>query len=153
MINDIKKCTRCGKTFPRKRGQIFCSKECRKMLMKELQLFGIDWRKEKECDVCKKKYIIKSTNQRFCSRECCNTFYSFDYQSTHNNASGFMKLRFEVFKRDNFTCQYCGRNVKDDKIKLHCDHINPKHLGGDDNIENLTTSCEQCNLGKGCAAL
>ena len=45
------------------------------------------------------------------------------------------KLRFEVFKRDNFCCQYCGRKAPD--IILHVDHINPVHNGGDNNIINL----------------
>ncbi len=60
----------------------------------------------------------------------------------------FYRLRFEIFKRDNFTCQYCGRNVKEDKIKLHCDHIHPKIKGGHFIANNLITSCEECNLGK-----
>ena len=57
------------------------------------------------------------------------------------------KLRFEVFKRDNFTCQYCGRMAPD--IVLEVDHINPVKNGGDNNILNLITSCFDCNRGKG----
>lgn len=65
-----------------------------------------------------------------------------------NNVCGWYKIRFEIFKRDNFTCQYCGRNVKKDKIKIHCDHIIPRSKGGKNNKKNLITSCEECNLGK-----
>jgi 5-methylcytosine-specific restriction endonuclease McrA len=61
----------------------------------------------------------------------------------------WFKLRFEAFKRDNFTCQYCGRNVREDKIKLHCDHIIPRNKGGLNIPNNLITSCKECNLGKG----
>lgn len=57
------------------------------------------------------------------------------------------KLRFEVFKRDNFTCQYCGRMAPD--VILEIDHINPISKGGDNNILNLITSCFDCNRGKG----
>ena len=57
------------------------------------------------------------------------------------------KLRFEVFKRDNFTCQYCGRMAPD--VVLEIDHINPVKNGGDNNIMNLITSCFECNRGKG----
>ena len=46
------------------------------------------------------------------------------------------KLRFEVFKRDNFTCQYCGRMAPD--VVLEVDHINAVANGGDNNILNLT---------------
>lgn len=38
------------------------------------------------------------------------------------------KLRFEVFKRDKFTCQYCGRKAPD--VVLQIDHISPVSKGG-----------------------
>lgn len=57
------------------------------------------------------------------------------------------KLRFEVFKRDGFTCQYCGRMAPD--VVLEIDHINPVANGGDNDIMNLLTSCFDCNRGKG----
>ena len=57
------------------------------------------------------------------------------------------KLRFEVFKRDRFTCQYCGAQSPD--VVLHCDHIEPKSKGGEDTLLNLVTACQGCNSGKG----
>lgn len=57
------------------------------------------------------------------------------------------KLRFEVFKRDSFTCQYCGKKAPD--VILEVDHINPVASGGDTTILNLITSCYECNHGKG----
>lgn len=57
------------------------------------------------------------------------------------------KIRFEVFKRDKFTCQYCGRMSPD--VILEVDHINPVSNGGNDDILNLITSCRDCNRGKG----
>lgn len=56
-------------------------------------------------------------------------------------------VRFEVFKRDGFTCQYCGR--KTPAIVLEVDHIIPIAGGGTDDIENLVTACWDCNRGKG----
>lgn len=56
------------------------------------------------------------------------------------------KQRFEVFKRDSFTCQYCGSKAPD--VVLHVDHINPVSKGGENEIINLITSCVSCNLGK-----
>lgn len=61
------------------------------------------------------------------------------------------KLRFEVFKRDSFACQYCGRKAPD--IVLHCDHVVPVASGGAGDILNLITSCVDCNLGKGARRL
>lgn len=57
------------------------------------------------------------------------------------------RLRFEVFKRDGFTCQYCGKKAPD--VVLHVDHVSPVSNGGKNDILNLITSCSDCNLGKG----
>jgi hypothetical protein len=56
------------------------------------------------------------------------------------------KTRFEVFKRDSFTCQYCGRKSPD--VLLVIDHIEPVSKGGTNNILNFITSCRDCNAGK-----
>ena len=56
------------------------------------------------------------------------------------------KIRFEVFKRDKFTCQYCGESAPDTVLEI--DHIIPFAKGGSDDILNLVTSCEDCNAGK-----
>jgi hypothetical protein len=56
------------------------------------------------------------------------------------------KIRFEVFKRDGFKCQYCGAKSPD--VLLHVDHIEPVSKGGANDVMNLITSCEPCNLGK-----
>lgn len=61
------------------------------------------------------------------------------------------KIRFEVFKRDSFTCQYCGQMAPD--VILEVDHINPVVNGGDNKLINLVTSCFDCNRGKGKRAL
>lgn len=61
------------------------------------------------------------------------------------------KLRFEVFKRDSFTCQYCGRKAPD--VVLHIEHITPVSKGGKNTLMNLVTSCVECNLGKGARTL
>ena len=57
------------------------------------------------------------------------------------------KLRFEVFKRDKFTCQYCG--AKAPEVVLQADHIEPVAEGGKTDLLNLITSCQPCNAGKG----
>lgn len=55
-------------------------------------------------------------------------------------------VRFEVFKRDSFTCQYCGQKSPD--VVLEIDHITPVAEGGDNDILNLVTACKACNSGK-----
>jgi hypothetical protein len=56
------------------------------------------------------------------------------------------RTRFEVFKRDGFTCQYCGRHPP--QVTLEADHVVPKIEGGGDEFENLVTACWECNRGK-----
>lgn len=56
------------------------------------------------------------------------------------------KIRFEIFKRDKFTCQYCGG--KSPNVILNVDHIEPVATGGTNEIMNLITSCFECNNGK-----
>ena len=55
-------------------------------------------------------------------------------------------VRFEVFKRDKFTCQYCGASAPD--VILEIDHIKPVAKGGTNDILNLVTACRECNRGK-----
>lgn len=57
-----------------------------------------------------------------------------------------VRTRFEVFKRDEFTCGYCGR--KSPQVVLEVDHIVPVAGGGSDDLINLKTSCWDCNRGK-----
>ncbi|MEY5098935.1 MAG: hypothetical protein RJA36_1654, partial [Pseudomonadota bacterium] len=57
------------------------------------------------------------------------------------------RTRFEIFKRDGFTCQYCGAHPPG--VLLHLDHIVALAAGGADDEDNLITACEPCNLGKG----
>jgi hypothetical protein len=56
------------------------------------------------------------------------------------------RVRFEVFKRDGFKCQYCGSSAPE--VILHVDHIHPVSKEGDCDMMNLITSCCDCNLGK-----
>ena len=52
--------------------------------------------------------------------------------------------RREIFARDDFTCQYCGRRTRD----LTIDHVMPRRLGGGHSWENLVSACKACNHKK-----
>jgi len=56
------------------------------------------------------------------------------------------RIRFEVFKRDSFKCQYCGTSAPE--VILHVDHITPVAAGGTNELTNLLTACFSCNSGK-----
>ena len=57
-------------------------------------------------------------------------------------------LRYDVLKRDNFTCKICGASFLNDGVKLEVDHIFPISKGGKTEMNNLQTLCERCNRGK-----
>lgn len=56
------------------------------------------------------------------------------------------RLRYEVLRRDNFQCRYCGATAPD--VKLTVDHVTAVTLGGSDDPSNLVTACDPCNTGK-----
>lgn len=56
------------------------------------------------------------------------------------------RLRYEILRRDNFMCKYCGGSAPD--VKLTVDHVMPITLGGGDNPGNLCAACVDCNAGK-----
>ena len=53
--------------------------------------------------------------------------------------------RFEVFNRDQYACQYCGRKTKE----LTLDHVIPRRWGGEHSWENVVSACIPCNRRKG----
>ena len=65
-----------------------------------------------------------------------------DYQQ--GERYGIATLRTAVFTRDGYTCQCCGRSVKDHAI-LHVYHIRYRSQGGIDQMSNLITVCEKCH--------
>ena len=56
------------------------------------------------------------------------------------------RLRYEILRRDNHACRYCGATAPD--VKLNVDHVIPQALGGTDKPDNLVTACADCNSGK-----
>ena len=53
--------------------------------------------------------------------------------------------RREVFRRDNYTCQYCGKH----ETNLTVDHVHPRHMGGEHIWTNVVAACASCNHRKG----
>jgi len=52
--------------------------------------------------------------------------------------------RRDVFLRDHFMCQYCGKQTRD----LTLDHVLPRHRGGAHTWENVVAACKPCNHRK-----
>lgn len=56
------------------------------------------------------------------------------------------RLRFEILRRDGYTCRYCGAMAP--FVTLAVDHVIPVALAGGDEPSNLVTACTDCNAGK-----
>ena len=52
--------------------------------------------------------------------------------------------RLEIFHRDHYMCQYCGKETK----QLTLDHIIPRYRGGQHTWENVVSACIPCNRRK-----
>ncbi len=66
--------------------------------------------------------------------------------SNHPSPKVSKRLRYEILRRDNHTCRYCGDSAPD--VKLTVDHVTPTALGGVADPGNLVTACADCNAGK-----
>jgi 5-methylcytosine-specific restriction endonuclease McrA len=55
--------------------------------------------------------------------------------------------RFNIYARDNNTCQYCNRRLP--RTDLNLDHVIPRSRGGMSTWENVVCSCHNCNRRKG----
>ena len=86
---------------------------------------------EISCGFCPDKVFISKRKRKKCPL---------------HSRKGKKALRFEILKRDNFTCKYCGRSSP--SVILQVDHIVPFSKGGISVSENLVTSCFDCNIGK-----
>ncbi|MBN1189845.1 MAG: HNH endonuclease [Dehalococcoidales bacterium] len=52
--------------------------------------------------------------------------------------------RVEIFNRDHYTCQYCGKQSH----QLTLDHVVPRKQGGKHTWDNLVSACASCNRKK-----
>ena len=89
--------------------------------------------RRRSCVTCGKKFTNADMRVQWCGYHC----------SPHTHGR-----RFIIFKRDEFTCIYCGASDPGGK-RLHLDHVYPHSEGGSDKASNLVTACGRCNISKG----
>jgi 5-methylcytosine-specific restriction endonuclease McrA len=61
----------------------------------------------------------------------------------HLSSSSWKKQRLIVLRRDSYICAYCGEPANE------VDHIQPRVIGGTDDLDNLVAACRRCNSSKG----
>ncbi len=144
-------CRCCKKVFPASTGRVFCSESCRAAYK---AAYGTLKKEVRRCAECGNAFVARSTNHKYCSPECLRQVTRQTQQSyRENHSSPYLKMRFKVLARDGFRCRYCGKSAQDKDARLVVDHILPKDAGGKDELSNLITACEECNLGKGALLL
>ncbi len=55
--------------------------------------------------------------------------------------------RRNIYKRDRYTCQYCGARPRTEELTI--DHVIPRSMGGTSTWENCVLACLDCNAKKG----
>lgn len=138
---NMKTCNYCGKLFKCRPSRILkhCSKEC---YLKDCKLMD---KRDKPCVDCGKLIMRKSVR----CRSCANVG---SFSPAWNGGSSFepygiefnLKLREEIRKRDNYTCQECGYNQKYLAKKMSIHHIDYNKRNNDKS--NLISLCQTCHL-------
>lgn len=132
-------CKKCHKIFkPKSKIQKYCSYNCNPHGAPKNH--G-NWRAIKSCKVCDKTYQPKTPQQKYCKKEC--QLIAWEKKILEKRKV----THFQIFERDGFRCQYCGKTPQD-KMKLVVDHIYPLSKGGDNSPGNLITCCQKCNSSK-----
>jgi hypothetical protein len=160
------KCKSCSVDFtmkPRTKMQMYCTPQCRAR-HEYLKRFPNAYQKldDKPCQICEKLFSPKYKGNIYCSKKCADYRYSIDFLKNKPDlftkerlastpkATKFLRLRVLILDRDNYSCRYCGRSpMKETGVVLHVDHKIPRSKGGEDKMENLISSCFECNEGKG----
>lgn len=94
---------------------------------------------------CSRAIGTKLTERSFIvDGHIANTRRYFPSVSLRPSGGAWAAIRTLIFKRDNYTCRYCGCHG----VRLECDHVVPVVDGGQHDESNLVTACFSCNRSK-----
>lgn len=147
-------CKNCGKEFKRRKSHEYqyCSMECKAEGQKGITL--IDYKCEICGDIFQRKKNKSWKNIRFCSAKCQGEFMKtrvgelspgwkggLSYEPYGNEFNE--KLKEQIRKRDNYTCQECDAIQEDLEYKLSVHHIDYDKTNND--LNNLISLCKSCH--------
>jgi len=130
-----------------------------------LAVYGKVRLRQSICRECKSKFFILDNKQNtFYCEDCLSDFNNKKLSHSQNpkiiyhlrnNRRRYIpkKVRFEIYKRDNYKCIYCGKDLYDDFLigtgKITVDHFVPYSVDrGGAIFDNLFTACKRCNCSK-----
>lgn len=126
-------CTTCGEQFTaRSLNNKYCSPYCKGVKIH---------RHAKACILCGDTFTGTAA-QVYCNKECARLV-----KNKQRTDVGKITLT-ALWRRDSFTCIYCGMSPIEDGVKLSSDHIVSLDKGGEHTIDNLVTACKSCNSSK-----
>jgi hypothetical protein len=159
-------CIICGNEFEGNPCAKYCSDECRKERAKRRAFETCKTKHEakikpRECKECGRMFTpgYGAKKRLFCSETCSKRHASRIGKATRRarkrgNVYEFINP-FEIFKRDQWTCQLCGaktprklRGTLEDRAP-ELDHIIPLAKGGEHSRKNVQCTCRKCNQQKG----
>lgn len=165
-------CEECGVTWVSAyANRRFCSPECEKAARytKEIQ----PWRRQPwwlrreppaskpprrwyagQCQRCGAAFVCDQPESRYCSRQCRRLEGKLRRRAREKNARVAVVRRWEIFERDNWTCQLCGRKVNRNVTVPHpdapvLDHVIPLDKHGPHVPDNVQCAHFMCNSIKG----
>src|SRR3989337_1142343 len=143
-------CAYCGESFEIKRTatNICCSWKCRIARQRTP-----DWptrtKELKECQQCGKEFWVRQNRLKigegkFCSKKCLSKSQQIFNATAPEfyNMAEWREIRIKVLERDDNRCKTCGFNGKG----LHVHHIEYKRNGGNEDMNNLITICNQSHM-------
>lgn len=97
---------------------------------------------------CNKRFEYINPYKKYCSYKCRDEHRAIKHKGLIIKDYSKQPLKEEIFKRDNYKCFYCGKDLKD-RVGLQIEHLISKYNGGNNQPDNLVTSCSVCNIKKG----
>lgn len=153
-------CPQCGKDFKNRGGRTYCSYQC-----------YIESKRAKEqtttCPICGTAVKQKGNKLKYCSRVCSIKAQADVYRRNTLTRRALRKTNGkvetinpkEIFDRDGWRCQLCGKKVSKKLYKIKgtkryanapsIDHIIPISRGGEHIKANVQCACYLCNCRKG----
>ena len=156
-----KKCVICGREFTSKKSkkQQTCSKECAYRLRGQKSSITQSKKIKIICEKCGKEFWVSPAykSRRFCSLDCW-----YEHNRGKNNPKWQGGISSEramadtskewkncckiIWRRDNATCQLCGRRYNHNEKTYEVHHIRPfKHKDTRYDVDNLVLLCNWCH--------